>query len=96
MASTKRLTQIQIVLSVLLSIVVIGTAVLAYNARWFKRIDYLFYDMHFHLRGKVPPSGKVVLVLMDEKSAITLDRRKGDWSRLQLATAIDNLTAAGA
>ncbi|MBN2645562.1 MAG: adenylate/guanylate cyclase domain-containing protein [Desulfuromonadaceae bacterium] len=58
-------------------------------------LNQLAYDLHFQIRGPLATSGQVVLVYMDELSARELGRRQGNWSRQQLATALDNLTAAG-
>ena len=44
----------------------------------------------------MPTSGKIVLVLMDQKSASELKREKGTWSRFRMARALDNLCRAGA
>lgn len=94
--STKRLFWLQVVLTFVCTAVLITGISLSYRYGFFKRADNFFYDLHFNWRGPVETSGQVALVLMDEKSAAELNRRKGTWSRAQLAGALTNLCAAGA
>jgi len=67
-----------------------------YYYGFFQRADNLLYDLHFKWRGDKPPSGRIALVLMDQPSAVELERQQGNWSRRQLAQAIHNLNRAGA
>ena len=78
------------------SCVITGGAWLAYEQGLFSTADHFFYDLRMQWRGPLQPSGQVVLVLMDEDSSQELKRRKGAWSRLQLALALDNLCRAQA
>lgn len=96
MVSAKRLHRIQIIFSILLTAVLISGACASYNNGLFKRSDNYLYDLHIKWRGKKEVSGKILLILMDEKSAVELKRHKDTWSRSQLAEAIRNLTESGA
>jgi len=69
---------------------------IAYSSRLLERADLFLYDLHFSWRGPQPTSGKTVLVLMDQASAAELQRKKGSWSRKQVAQALGNLCEAGA
>lgn len=86
----------QLFLSVGFSIFLIFCISLLYHFDFFRRADHLLYDHYFRWRGPVEPPGNVVLVLMDDKSAIELDRMHGRWSRSQTAMALHNLCRAGA
>lgn len=61
----------------------------------FNWLNFLLYDIHFKVRGMRPTSNQVVLVYMNEESAVRLQRHQGSWSRQHMAKAILNLTAAG-
>lgn len=61
----------------------------------FSWLDLLFYDLHFKIRGSTATSGQVVLVYMDEESAVRLGRHQAFWSRQHLAQAITHLSTAG-
>jgi len=67
-----------------------------YYYGFFQRADNFLYDLHFKWRGDQAPSDRITLVLMDQKSAVDLERRQGSWSRRHLARAIENLNRAGA
>ena len=95
MISAKRLYRVQIILSLLLTAIVISGTVFSYRYGLLKRSDNYLYDLHMKWRGKEKVSDKIVLVLMNEKSAVELKRNKESWSRKQLAEAIYNLTKAG-
>jgi len=92
----KGLIRSQIIVSALCIIIVLSSVCGIYLLGGFKRIDYLLYDLHFRWRGPIPTSQKVILVLMDDKSAVELNRKHGQWSREQTARALYNLTRAGA
>lgn len=96
MTSAKRLHRIRIFYSILLTVVVITGVVFFYSYGLFRTIDNYIYDLHVKWRGTQKISGRIVLVLMDEKSAVELKRHKETWSRRQLGTAIRNLSDAGA
>ena len=68
----------------------------AYLCGWFKTADFFLYDNHLRWRHVRPSSESIVLVLMDEPSALELERTRGDWSRKHLAQALENLHRAGA
>ncbi len=85
----------QLGLVALATCTVVAGAYLAQAAGLLKTADYFFYDLRMNWRGPLAPSGKVVLVLMDEHSSVELGRGKGAWPRDQLATALDNLCRAG-
>ena len=95
MISAKRLYRIQIIFSVLLTAVLISGTCVSYKFGLLKRSDNYLHDLHTKWRGKGEVSGKIVLVLMDEKSAKELKRHRETWSRHQIAEAIYNLTKAG-
>ena len=82
-------------LSIWVSAVLFVSIVLLNISGAFSWVDSLFYDLHFKVRGARSPSGKIVLVYMDESSAAKLHRHQASWSRSNMAHAIDNLTAAG-
>ncbi|MDQ1330424.1 MAG: hypothetical protein QG578_687 [Thermodesulfobacteriota bacterium] len=96
MISAKRLHRIQIIFSILITAVLISGVCFSYKYGFLKRSDNYIYDLHVKWRGKEKVSGKILLVLMDEKSAVELKRHKETWSRDQIAQAIYNLTRAGA
>lgn len=97
MVSTKRIKKIQTALTFVLTGVIIAVFCLWYkignDMRW---ADNFIYDLHFKWRGPVETTGKVALVMMDQKSAVELKRLRGNWSRRDLAVALDNLCEAGA
>lgn len=95
MQTVKDLKRLQIRVSVLVAFLLALIVSFLYLFDIFKPLDYLLYDLNFFLRGERPVSGKVVLVLMDERSAIEL-RRTRYWSRMHLAQAISRLKDAGA
>jgi adenylate cyclase len=96
MISAKRLHCIQIIFSILITAVLISGVCFSYKYGFLKRSDNYIYDLHVKWRGKEKVSGKILLVLMDEKSSVELKRHKETWSRDQIAQAIYNLTRAGA
>lgn len=91
----KSLLRFQIVLTALCTILVLGGVIAGYQSGLLAKADSFLYDLNVFWRGPVPTSGKVTLVLMDEESAVRLKRHRGHWSRKKLATALDNLCAAG-
>jgi len=92
----KRLFLLQLILTI--SCVCLVTAAVAggYYLGFLQRADGFLYDLHFKWRGTREPSGRITLVLMDQKSAVELKRQQGSWSRRHMARAIENLDAAGA
>jgi len=96
MLSPRRILRIQIWLSLLATAVVITGVAFSYHLGAFKRADNFLYDLRIKWRGPVITSGQVLLVLMDETSALELNRHKGTWSRRDLAQALENLCQAGA
>ena len=96
MISKKRQIRLQILFTILCTgIVVIGVTLL-YKFGLIMWADNYIYDYYVHKRGPLPTSDKVVLVLMDKKSAKKLNRLKGSWSRRQMAIALRNLCDADA
>ncbi len=96
MKTAHRLRRLQLRLSLVLTAAAILLVVGGYQLGFFVRADSFFYDLLFTWRGPQALSGNVVLVLEDDFSAQALGRKKGSWSRQQLATALNNLCAAGA
>jgi len=92
----RRLLYTHFLFSILFTGFVLIVACLAFRADGFLWADHLLYDFHFRWRGPEPVSGKVVLVLMDQASADELHRKKGTWSRRNMAQALENLCKAGA
>ena len=92
----KRLFFLQLILTICcVSLVTVAVAG-GYYYGFFQRADNFLYDLHFKWRGAREPSGKITMVLMDQKSSVQLKRQQGSWSRRQLAQAIENLNTAGA
>jgi adenylate cyclase len=92
----KTLLRNQIIATALCGLVVLGSTILAYQTGLLASADDFLYDLNLAWRGPVATSGQVTLVLMDEASAVRLQRHRGHWSRLRLAAALDNLCTAGA
>ena len=92
----KKLFQKHLVRSLLLTFLFLTIVPILYSLGFFEKADLFFYDLHFKLRGPENPGGKVTLVLMDQKSAVELNRAKGEWSRLHMARALENLCRSGA
>lgn len=86
----------QIVLSLICSLFIISSICILYHFDYFRRADNILYDLNFRWRGFIEPPSEIVLVLMDDKSALELNRKYGKWSRLQTAKALNNLCQAGA
>lgn len=93
--SAKQLIRVQIFLSIVCSILIISGSCAIYHFGGFNRADNILYDFHFRWRGPIATSGKVILVLMDDRSAVELKRKRGQWSRKQTAQALYNLNSAG-
>lgn len=75
---------------------VITFTLFCYFAGLFQDADNFLYDINMTLRGPIATTGRISLVLMDEESAVRLQRERGQWSRSKLAAALDNLCTAGA
>ena len=86
----------QIIASGSTTILVILLAVAGYAFGLFARSDNFLYDLNYRWRGPVATSNRVALVLMDDQSGADLHRKKGSWSRKNLAIALNNLCRAGA
>ncbi len=69
---------------------------LVYISGWMGRLENSLYDAMMRTRENRPPSEKIVIISMDEQSARILKKKKGAWTRRNMARAIRNLTAAGA
>jgi adenylate cyclase len=96
MEPQKRLFRSYLLYACLSTALLTTLTAVAYSSRFLERADLFLYDLHFSWRGTQPTSGKTVLVLMDQKSALELERRKGSWSREHVARALGNLCEAGA
>ena len=96
MSPAKRLDQLQRLAAVALTLLLSACVYGFYYQGLFITSDNYLSDLRIKQRGFKPSSGKIVLVLMDEKSAGELNRRKGAWSRRQLAQALTNLCQANA
>ncbi|MBU0992399.1 MAG: adenylate/guanylate cyclase domain-containing protein [Proteobacteria bacterium] len=92
----KALNRSQNLYTALFTVIIIFSVSILYRFNLFSWADSYIYDRHFALRGSVPTSGNIVLVLMDETSKQVLKRSKQGWSRENLASALLNLCTAGA
>lgn len=95
-ATGKTLKRNQIIASLICCGSIIAFILLSYLTGLFQNADNFFYDINMALRGPIATTGRISLVLMDEESAVRLQRERGQWSRSKLAAALDNLCAAGA
>lgn len=95
MEPKKKLYREHLIYSLLLTLLFITAVSFLYRFHYLERADLFVHDLHFKWRGPKPASGKIVLVLMDQKSAVELKREKGSWSRLHMAQALKNLCRAG-
>jgi adenylate cyclase len=86
----------QLLAALLATCMITGGAWLIHRLGLLRAGDHLIYDLRMYWRGPLAPTGELVLVLMDEASSAELQRRKGTWSRAQLAQALENLCGAGA
>jgi adenylate cyclase len=92
----KTLYRHQIIASLICWGGVITFTLFCYFAGLFQNADNFLYDINMTLRGPIATTGRISLVLMDEGSAVRLQRERGQWSRSNLAAALDNLCTAGA
>lgn len=66
------------------------------SSGWMNRLENSIYDAMMRTRGQRTPSDQILIISMDEKSARVLNKKKGGWSRRNMARVIRNLTNAGA
>ena len=92
----KRLFRKYVVFSCLIAALLIVLVLFSHWMKYLESADLYLYDLHFKWRGPQPTSGNTILVLMDQKSATKLERKKGTWSRAQVGRAVRNLCGAGA
>ncbi|MEN8135858.1 MAG: adenylate/guanylate cyclase domain-containing protein [Thermodesulfobacteriota bacterium] len=92
----KSLLRYQVLFTALCLLLVTGTVIFCYRAGVLSWADNYLYDVNVAWRGPLATSGQVTLVLMDEESAVRLQRYRGQWSRKKLAKALDNICGAGA
>ncbi|MFO7606830.1 MAG: CHASE2 domain-containing protein [Desulfurivibrionaceae bacterium] len=92
----KSLFRRQLFFSALCLILVTVSVIFAYRAGLFSRVDHYLYDLNVSWRGPLPTSERITLVMMDEESALRLDRHRDQWSRNNLAAALDHICEAGA
>ena len=77
--------------------VAVAAAVLALHALGaFGVIEPLFTDMHFALRGALPPSGEVVIVGVSRQCIGVNRQGPWPWKRSVHAEIIDKISAGGA
>ena len=81
---------------VIVTLILTLLALFSYRSHFFTWADTYLYDRHFALRGAIPASGKIVLVMMDEKSRADLSKKRDGWSRKEMAQALSHLCEAGA
>ncbi|PIE70769.1 MAG: hypothetical protein CSA22_06380 [Deltaproteobacteria bacterium] len=94
--SVKRLNVIQTGISFILWLLVVLCTWYTARLGGFSFLENPLYDLHFTWRGEQPTSGRILLVTMDEESAVALGRKKDSWDRINLSRAISHLCAAGA
>lgn len=95
MEPKKKLYRAHLIYSLLFTLLFMTAVSFLYGFHSLERADLFLHDLHFKWRGPKPASGGVVLVLMDQKSAVELKREKGTWSRRHTAQALKNLCRAG-
>ncbi len=95
MISIKQFRKIQVVLTILCTVLVIAGVLFAYHAGYLRGADNSIFDLHVRWRGPVETSDKIVLVLMDDKSSKELGRTKGTFPRRYYTEALTNLCQAG-
>jgi adenylate cyclase len=59
-----------------------------------ERLELLFYDLRFQLRGKVTPPDSIMIVAIDDRSLARVGR--WPWERRKLARIVDRLKEMGA
>ncbi len=59
-----------------------------------ERLELLFYDLGYQLRGRTAPPGDVVIVAIDDRSIERIGR--WPWERKKLAEIVDSLKEMGA
>ncbi len=84
----------KIVLAIGLAITLFYSCCLFRNALPLERLELLFYDLRFQLRGKVSPPRDIVILAIDDKSIERIGR--WPWERRRLAEIIDLLHEGGA
>lgn len=92
----KSLRRYQVIFTALCLALVTGSVIFSYRTGLFSRVDNYLYDLNVAWRGPQPTSGLITLVLMDEESAVRLNRQRGQWSRKELAAALDHICGSGA
>ncbi|MCK5686320.1 hypothetical protein KAJ27_19455, partial [bacterium] len=90
MASKKYKISLKVLFTIFCTSCVILSVILLYKFGFVMWADNYIYDRYVHKRGAIHTSGNIVLVLMDKKSAGELNRLKGNWSRIQMASALRN------
>jgi signal transduction histidine kinase/CHASE2 domain-containing sensor protein len=72
-----------------------GLFILLYNTGITKKLDYLFLDTFFRLRGETPQSQDIVIIAIDETFVKEYPFRIGELDRGFYAKSLENLTKAG-
>ena len=83
-----------IVLAVGLAVTLIASFCLLRDILPLERLDLLFYDLRFQIRGKVTPPDSIVILAIDDKSIERVGR--WPWDRAKLARIVDLLRERGA
>ena len=83
-----------IVLAVGLAVTLIASFCLLRDILPLERLDLLFYDLRFQIRGKVAPPDNIVILAIDDKSIERVGR--WPWDRAELARIVDLLRERGA
>ena len=92
----KSLFRYQLLFTAISLVLVTGTVIFSYRAGLFDRADNYLYDLNVAWRGSQDTADRITLVLMDEESAVRLNRHRGQWSRKNMAAALDHICGAGA
>ena len=64
------------------------------KVRPLERLELLFYDLRYHLRGKTTPPDNVVILAIDDKSLEKIGR--WPWERRKVGYLIEKVSAMGA
>jgi len=95
--AAKRLTRAQIRLrGSLLALALLAAILAAWRLGLFERAELALLDTRFALRGVMAPDASIVLVGIDEESAAHFNHRVSAFTRSEYATAVSNLSKAGA
>ncbi len=85
-------TLIPILIGIVITLLFSALAVIRFLP--LERLELLFYDMRYHIRGKTLPPKEVVIIGIDDRSLEKIGR--WPWDRSRVASIIDALKELGA